>query len=558
MPPDLGGRQAVAGHGVGTQGFVAMAREFSTKQQPQADARSALTTSHQAADILDSSSASQVLGGRMFSRFNSFSSRSVARASTRRGSLLYALALALALAGCGFSATQAAQELDGEVLAAYVEETLEADRVPGAAVAVVIAGELAFLQAYGTDARGQPITPQTGFRLGSMSKAFTALAVMRMVERGVLQLDTPVRALLPEFRLADMAAADAITLRQLLTHTSGIPERAPRAATDASLADHVAALAEVRPAAAPGERHIYASPNYLVAARLLEVVDGRPFEEILKAEVLRPLGLNHTFVSARDAGDLLSGGHQYWFGWPLPSTLPEEPGRLATASLISSAADMARFLMFQLGDGQIGDVRVLSPEQMSAMHAGSAEGDGFRYAFGWRDTTIANTRAVEHGGILPDYRGKMIVLPDLDAAVLVLTNASSGTPLPAQPTSHRLAQDIAEYLAGADLKQPTLTLGVTYIAASVGLGLILLGQAATLVRVLLGRDRRPRQVGRAVVDVAVVGGIAVILPVLLGLDWPAIFAAMPDFTLWLVAVSVLSVATAAVRLAQRPGRAAAD
>jgi CubicO group peptidase (beta-lactamase class C family) len=214
------------------------------------------------------------------------------------------------------------------------------------------------------------------------------------------------------------------------------------------------------------------------------------------------LGLTDTLVTAADGH--LAPGHRYWFGFPLPADLPEEPGRLATASLISSAADMARFLRFQLGDGSWEGQRLLSSAAMAEMHRGTAEGDGFRYAMGWREGPIGPARALHHGGILPDFRGKMIVLPDLDAAVVVFTNASTLMPLPAQPTSHVLADEIAAYLAGEPLASGTLSFGTAVFAVWAGLALLLASQ----VRSLWSRPRDTitarRRLSGPILDLAVI------------------------------------------------------
>lgn len=458
---------------------------------------------------------------------------------TRRIGLGAVLAVAMAASGSAQSAA-----FDHAAVLAHVREAMAVDRVPGLAVAVVVGGETVLLEGLGVDAAGRAVTPETGFRLGSMSKAFTALAVMRLVERGVLHLEQPVAAQLPEFRLAE-GDWPSITLGHLLAHTSGIPERAGRAGRKAPLADHVAALRSVRPVAAPGQRHIYSSPNYLVAARLAEVATGKSFQAVLRDEVLAPLRLAATLVSmTEDRGRRLSGGHQYWFGFPFPAEPVDDPGRLATASLISTTADLATFLAFQLGNG----TPLLSRAGLATLHQGSAEGDGFRYAMGWRDTVIAGTRAVEHGGILPDYRGKMILLPNRDAAVVVLTNVSSGLPVPAMPTSHRLADAIAAYLAGAPLRAPTVPLGVLTIGAAVGLALLLLAQLRGTIVVLLGRDPATRPLRAALLDLGVIAVIALGLPAVLGLDWLDLFANMPDLTSWAAAMAGLTLCSAVARL----------
>jgi CubicO group peptidase (beta-lactamase class C family) len=441
------------------------------------------------------------------------------------------LAAGLALA---FSLLPAAADKlprpDPATISAFVRAELARDRVPGAAVAVIWQGEVILLEGFGLDGDGKPVTPQTGFRLGSMSKAFTALAVMRAVEAGRLSLDAPVQSVLSDFTLADPGAAAQITLRQLLAQTSGIPRTAPRAPVDAPLEAHVAALSDVEPAALPGERHIYSSPNYLVAARMLEVAEDRTFADILQSTVLAPLGLTDTLVTAADGH--LAPGHRYWFGFPFPADQPEEPGRLATASLISSAADMARFLSFQLGDGSWEGQRLLSSSAMADMHRGTAEGDGFRYAMGWREGRIGPTRALHHGGILPDFRGKMILLPDLGAAVVVLTNASTLMPLPAQPTSHRLADEIAASLAGEPLASATLSFGTVVLAVWAGLAVLFASQVRSLWSRPNDTISGRRRLSGPILDLAVAAGLVAGPPLLIGLPWSDLWSGSPDLVIW--------------------------
>ncbi|MEO8226327.1 MAG: serine hydrolase domain-containing protein, partial [Gemmatimonadota bacterium] len=177
---------------------------------------------------------------------------------------------------------------------AYVARAMAADRVPGASIAIVHGDTVVHVRGFGSDGRGNPVTGETGFVLGSMSKAFTALAVMQLVERGRVELDAPAQRYLPWFRVGDSAASAAITVRQLLLHTSGIPTRAARARGDArTLTDHVRALASVKLAHAPGTVHEYASPNYLVLGAIVEAVARRPFGAYVEQEIFAPLQMEH-------------------------------------------------------------------------------------------------------------------------------------------------------------------------------------------------------------------------------------------------------------------------
>lgn len=454
---------------------------------------------------------------------------------------------------CMGSAQSFAREgVDSGLIARRIEQSLKTDRVPGAAVAVLVGGEPIVLRGYGHDSEGRPITPHTGFRLGSMSKAFTALAVMRSVEKGKLSVDSRVQDLLPDFQLADPDAAKLITLRQLLAHTSGFPPTAPRAARQASLAEHVAALEAVTLSSIPGERHVYSSPNYQVAARMLEAAESRPFSEMLRNSVLAPLGMVDAMAALDGDDDAnFASGYRYWFGFPFVADLAGEPGRLATASLVASAADMVRFLLFQLGDGYFEGVRLLAPSSMAEMHRGTADGDGFRYAMGWRESWIRGTRMLHHGGILPDFRGKMILLPDLDAAVIVLTNVSSLVPLPVQPTSHQLADDIAEYLAGGDLKPPFISYGHVVLLMWLGLAALAASQLRKLWALSVAKPLRKVTLASAILNLSIGAALVAGPPILAGLSWSDLWIGSPDLFLWSCGMALMATLHALVALKSR-------
>lgn len=462
----------------------------------------------------------------------------------------------LALTLCALPALGQVSAFDPDAVEDHIAQTLERDRVPGAAVAIVSGTEVLFLKGFGEDGRGQPVDANTAFVLGSMSKAFTALVAMQLIEAGVVALDTPVGPNVPELETSDIAAWNSITLGHLLTHQSGVPTRTPNLPVGASLAQNAEALARVKLVHVPGGQHLYSSGNYLLAARMLETISGTAFDQLLAVQVLAPLGIGHydTAGSTSDQGRL-SAGHQYWFAWPRSVDLPPEPGRLATASMTASAADMARFLQFQLGDGAWGGKRLLSAGGLKKMHRGAAQGDGFTYGLGWRDVELAGVRTVQHGGVLPHFRGKMIMLPDQNAAVLVLTNASSVLPLPVRPTSHRLANDIAMHLAGGPLGTPNLGFRTWLILFWCGLGLIGLHQLATLVRILLGRDPASLPLWSAGADVAMVLGIVFVLPWITRLSLGRILVETPDLALWLVAMAVMALCATALRV-RRAMRAA--
>ena len=465
------------------------------------------------------------------------------------------------------AAGAAADTVDLAAIDTYVESEMLADRVPGVALAIVRDGRVVHLRGYGDDGTGRAVTPQTGFILGSMSKAFTALVAMQLVEGGKLALDAPVQDYLPWFKVADPEASRRMTVRHLLHHTSGLPTTARRARTDpATLQDHVRALAEVELVHALGEVHEYSSPNYLVLGAIIEQAGGRSFAEQVQEGVFTPLGMSHSFTSppsaTLDSMAPMARGHRYWFGFPRPADLAHEADRLPTAALISSAEDLGRFLSALLGTP--GATAILSPSGLAEMMRPAAPSSGFSYAMGWRIGDVRGVPAIHHGGIVPHFRGKMVMIPEGGWGVAVLTNASSALPL--SPTSHRMADNIAATLAGKELPGATSQFQKVQAYLALGIALISLHQlwgACRFTRWRAALAGRPR---RSVVrDVALELGfpilVLVFLPRWIGLPLAELVRSAPDIGYWLLASAALGLAVGMYKLvavARQPGPAAAS
>lgn len=432
-----------------------------------------------------------------------------------------------------------------EQIEAFVRATMRQDRVPGLSLAIVNRDSVLYARGFGESCRGEasPVEASTAFVLGSMSKSFTALAIMQQVERGKLDLDAPVTRYLPWFRVADESASGAITARHLLHHTSGIPRWAT-AGEDASLDAHVRALAAAELPGAPGGQHHYASPNYQVLGRIVEQLSGQPFGDYIRERIFTPLGMmgSRIAVPGDSEGAGMACGHRYWLGFPIATRLPHETGRLPTASLISSAEDLARYLMALLGGGSAEQGSMLSPAGMRALFTPGATTGESAYAMGWRKSAIRGVPAIHHGGHLYHFRGKMVLLPDDERGIVVLTNASS---MLGRTTSHMIADGIVGLLAqkrpgspGLPLKWVLTALGIVMALLSFGL----VREALALRRWSLAAAEQLRAGGnkRAKLGLSVAWGLAlppailVGLPLFLHLDWPEMLRAMPDLSWWML------------------------
>src|SRR6185436_8392196 len=178
------------------------------------------------------------------------------------------------------------------------------NRVPGAAVAVLAGGEVIDAAAgVLSTATGVEATADSVFQVGSITKVWTATLVMQLVDEGLVELDAPVRRYLPEFALADEAAAAAITVRQMLCHTSGFEgdiftDTGPG---DDCVEKYVATLGEVGQLFPPGERFSYNNAAFCVLGRLVEVVRGKIFDACVRDHLFTPLGLTHAANNANEA-----------------------------------------------------------------------------------------------------------------------------------------------------------------------------------------------------------------------------------------------------------------
>ncbi|WP_158630480.1 serine hydrolase domain-containing protein [Glycomyces terrestris] len=251
--------------------------------------------------------------------------------------------------------------------------------VPGAAVAVAVGGEVVEAAAGVVNRRtGVPVTPEAVFQIQSITKVWTATLVMQLVDEGVIGLGDRVREHLPEFRTADAAASDRITVEHLLTHTGGFEGdlwRATTAGDDALrrlVEDEVPRLAQVEE---PGSRYSYCSAGMAVLGRLVEVKRARTFAEVLRERLAAPLGIEELAFDANDAlGFNTAIGHapQGDRGiWPLPvwATMPES-NPAAGNRLAMSVRALLAFGRMHAEDGRGPDGgRVLSAATARAMRA---------------------------------------------------------------------------------------------------------------------------------------------------------------------------------------------
>jgi len=319
----------------------------------------------------------------------------------------------------------------------------------------------------GQDGEGREVSASTPFRIASISKSMTATAVMLLVERGEFGLDDPVAQLLPEFRLDDPRAGE-ITVRQLLQHRSGLSIRTndEYALPPAGSAEEaVARLANRQLAWDPGSQFEYHNTNYAIAARLVEVVSGQPFDEFLETELFAPLGMTDTLATEGCSDEVpgVADGYEVVLGFAVD--VPEMPGLCAgNGGVISTLDDLVRWMRFNTG----ATIGLLGADSLAVLHRATAGSDG--YALGWQDRrTPSGVPLVGHGGTLATWTGDVVFAPGDGTAVVVLTNAAGS---PGELSANLLATVTGDPVL--PIENPFTALNAVLLALTIVIGILLI------------------------------------------------------------------------------------
>lgn len=302
---------------------------------------------------------------------------------------------------------------DLDELRARIAAIMERERIPGAGIALIDHDRVQWVGGMGLADResGTPVTADTLFRVGSLTKTFLVLALMQLVEQGRLDLDGSVAQLAPEIAMENRWAAERpITLAQLLEHTSGFDEMrpnevfAPPEAEAMSLRDVLALNPASRRARwMPGTRAAYSNPGYTVAAYILEKLTGRSYDEAIEREIFRPLGMTGaTFRMTPEVGARLARGYDERDRPVSYRGIYHSPA----GGLMISARDLAALVQLALARGRVNGAALISSASMDRIErseSGQLDAGDARYGLGnWGDVS-APVVMRGHGGYMPGF-----------------------------------------------------------------------------------------------------------------------------------------------------------
>ncbi|MDI6097434.1 serine hydrolase domain-containing protein [Actinoplanes sp. NEAU-A12] len=313
--------------------------------------------------------------------------------------------------------------------------------IPGVAYGLRYQGR-DYVGGFGVTSVAEPaaVDGDTAFRVASTTKTFTGTAVMRLAERGRLDLDRTVRSYLPDFRTSDEAASRRVTLRQVVNHSAGWlgDVYTDTGSDDGALARYVEALATAPQLTPPGRVFAYNNAAIGVAGRLIEVASGKVYEQALRELILDPLRLRHSGFSLDELGGtpvaVPHGPDENGNQVAVPEALAIPRSFHSFGGLYSTARDQLRWARYHLGDGS----PLLSRRALRAMRWRPGPGgtllvdlDGMGVTWMLRPTA-EGPRVVQHGGDLPGQHSGFMLVPERDFALTVLTNSEGGPSLLAE------------------------------------------------------------------------------------------------------------------------------
>lgn len=334
-------------------------------------------------------------------------------------------------------------------------------KVPGLALGIVQDGKLIYAKGYGVrdQESKQPVTTDTLFPIGSISKSFTTLAFAILNDEGKVDWDKPVREYLPEFQLFDPVATEHATPRDLFSHRTGLPRHdLVWYSSDFTRPEIVSRLRYLKPNKDFRSTYQYNNLTIMTMGYLEGKLTGLGWEGTIREKIFSPLGMSHSEFSVTDIEKSDNHATPYEMKKEVVTKVPfHNIDAIGPAgSINSSIADMSHYLTFQLGDGKYEGKQLVSEANLRLMHSPQTaipdpppvfsfrELGHFSYGLTWVATAYRGHNLVWHNGGIDGFYALLSMLPDDHMGVVILTN------LPNQPTPEILAYNVYDRLLGLD------------------------------------------------------------------------------------------------------------
>lgn len=337
-----------------------------------------------------------------------------------------------------------AQNPDFSVLDDLALRTMRDSGTPGAAITVIHRGQIVYEKAFGVaDVETRlPVTPSTLFRIGSTTKMFTAAAVLTLAEEGRVDLDKPISTYVQQLP----PKIGALHLRQLLSHTAGLGDRGSGHGRhdDSALGDAIRALPPEIVELDPGAVYSYSSLGYWVAGLVLESVTGKPFADAVADRIFQPLGMTRTTFRPLAAMTYPFAQQHEGSASQAPRIIrpfADDSSTWPGGSLFSSTRELSRFVLAFLQNGKLDGKQALPASVIAAMtqpHS-AIPGGSDHYTYGLVASKDRGVFTLSHGGARVGFGSLIVMAPEQQSAIIVVTNRSGSTLAPVVQKAMELA-----------------------------------------------------------------------------------------------------------------------
>lgn len=384
----------------------------------------------------------------------------------------------------GFTLTESQIELINE----SVERSMAEGKIPGVSLAIVSGSEVIYANGFGYADVGNKIkvTMDTIFELGSNSKAFTGLAMLKLESEGLIDLSAPVEDYIPWLEMRYNGEKVVVTVEQVMNHTSGIPFRSidkiPVSIADDALEETVRTLVEIELQTRPGASYSYATINYDILGLIIELQTGQSYEAYMTENILNPIGLRNTYLFREDAGTEMATGYKINFLRAREFDAPIYRGNTPAGYILSSGNDMAIWMMKQLGfnNESTFDQSLIERSHEFELGAPLQQGSDVSYTAGW--FVNQSTKEVFHSGSNPNFSSNIRLDTENGIGIAVLANLNT-------PITEEIALNVRDIIQGveptifetSDMNLKLDRVAVMVIGVSIGVILLMLILSARLI-----------------------------------------------------------------------------
>jgi len=354
----------------------------------------------------------------------------------------------------------------------FINKLINAYQIPGLTLAIVENDQMIMAKAYGVKSidTKEPITTRSIFHMASVSKPFAATAIMQLVENGKIKLDDPLIKYLPYFKLDDPRYKE-ITIKQMLTHTSGIPdvrdyEWDKPQFDDGAAERYVRSLSDEKMIGGPGEKWRYSNMAFDILADVIAKVSGKTFEDYVKENILNPLDMKESdFLRKRIKPELRTAAHVFNIQPEASKVYPYNRRHAPSSCLNANVIEMCNWAIANMNKGVFKENKILESSSYDLLFKPQATIDEQQsIGLSWFLGTHRDTKTISHGGGDLGFRSYIIMLPEKSIALVTASNFE-GTPM------NILTKGVIDIMLGfepAELKIPIIMkIGETILNSSV-------------------------------------------------------------------------------------------